>query len=189
MSTAFGQSTVLGYPRIGGNRELKKAVEAYWAGRIDAAALDETAAGLRAEVWQTQRNARLEAIPSNTFSYYDHVLDTAVAVGTVPARFARLGLSDLDTYFAMARGVDAEPALELTKWFDTNYHYLVPEIDADTAFTANPVKALGEIAEAGALVVYAALNTLALQLSTTVFNGDPVVSATASGPAPATRTS
>ncbi|MFF5229718.1 5-methyltetrahydropteroyltriglutamate--homocysteine S-methyltransferase [Dactylosporangium sp. NPDC000521] len=151
MSTAFGQSTVLGYPRIGGNRELKKAVEAYWAGRIDAAVLDETAAGLRAEVWQTLRNARLDAIPSNTFSYYDHVLDTAVAVGAVPARFARLGLSELDTYFAMARGVEAEPAMELTKWFGTNYHYLVPEIDADTVFAANPVKALGEVAEAGRL--------------------------------------
>ncbi|MCO8269267.1 5-methyltetrahydropteroyltriglutamate--homocysteine S-methyltransferase [Actinoplanes sp. TRM 88003] len=148
---SFGQSTVLGYPRIGGNRELKKAVEAYWTGRIDAPELQSTAAGLRAEVWQTLRNARLDAIPSNTFSFYDHVLDTAVAVGAVPERFARLGLSELDTYFAMARGVDAEPALELTKWFDTNYHYLVPEIDAGTLFAAFPVKALQEYAEAKAL--------------------------------------
>ncbi|WP_213454618.1 5-methyltetrahydropteroyltriglutamate--homocysteine S-methyltransferase [Rhizomonospora bruguierae] len=151
MSTTFGQSTVLGYPRIGANRELKKAVEAYWAGRIDADALAATAAGLRAEVWQTLRDARLDAIPSNTFSYYDHMLDTAVAVGAVPERFRRLGLTDLDTYFAMARGVDAEPALELTKWFDTNYHYLVPEIGPDTVFTANPEKALREYAEASAL--------------------------------------
>ncbi|WP_432838087.1 5-methyltetrahydropteroyltriglutamate--homocysteine S-methyltransferase [Dactylosporangium sp. CA-092794] len=151
MSTAFGQSTVLGYPRIGGNRELKQAVEAYWAGKVDAGALARTTAGLRAGVWQTLRDAGLGAIPSNTFSYYDHVLDTAVAVGAIPARFARLGLSELDTYFAMARGVDAEPALELTKWFDTNYHYLVPEIGPDTVFAANPVKALGEVAEASAL--------------------------------------
>ncbi|WP_344619581.1 5-methyltetrahydropteroyltriglutamate--homocysteine S-methyltransferase [Dactylosporangium salmoneum] len=151
MSTAFGQSTVLGYPRIGGNRELKKAVEAYWAGKIDADALASTAAGLRAEVWQTLRDAGLSAIPSNTFSYYDHVLDTAVAVGAIPTRFTRLGLSELDTYFAMARGVDAEPALELTKWFDTNYHYLVPEIGPDTIFAANPVKALSEVAEAADL--------------------------------------
>ncbi|GIJ31596.1 5-methyltetrahydropteroyltriglutamate--homocysteine S-methyltransferase [Micromonospora sediminimaris] len=148
MSTAFGQSTVLGYPRIGVNRELKKAVEAYWAGTIDAEALANTAAGLRAQVWRTLRDARLDAIPSNTFSYYDQMLDTAVAVGAVPNRFARLGLSALDTYFAMARGVDAEPALELTKWFDTNYHYLVPEIAPDTVFTANPAKALDEYAEA-----------------------------------------
>ncbi|MEJ3742564.1 5-methyltetrahydropteroyltriglutamate--homocysteine S-methyltransferase [Actinomycetes bacterium KLBMP 9797] len=151
MSTAFGQSTVLGYPRIGANRELKKAVEAYWAGTIDAATLDQTAARLRAEVWQTLRDARLGAIPSNTFSYYDHMLDTAVTVGAVPDRFRRLGLSELDTYFAMARGVDVEPALELTKWFATNYHYLVPEIGPDTVFTANPGKALREYAEARAL--------------------------------------
>ncbi|WP_045744929.1 5-methyltetrahydropteroyltriglutamate--homocysteine S-methyltransferase [Actinoplanes rectilineatus] len=146
--TAFGQSTVLGYPRIGANRELKKAVEAYWSGTIDAASLEDTAAGLRAEVWRTLRDARLDAIPSNTFSYYDHVLDTAVAVGAIPERFRRLGLSELDTYFAMARGVDAEPALELTKWFATNYHYLVPEISPDTVFTANPVKPVSEYAEA-----------------------------------------
>jgi 5-methyltetrahydropteroyltriglutamate--homocysteine methyltransferase len=148
---SFGQSTVLGYPRIGANRELKKAVEAYWAGRIDASALERTAAGLRAEVWQTLRDARLDAIPSNTFSYYDHMLDTAVAVGATPDRFTRLGLSELDTYFAMARGVDAEPALELTKWFDTNYHYLVPEIADDLTFTSNPSKPLLEYAEGRAL--------------------------------------
>ncbi|BCB89289.1 5-methyltetrahydropteroyltriglutamate--homocysteine S-methyltransferase [Phytohabitans suffuscus] len=151
MSTAFGQSTVLGYPRIGPNRELKRAVEAYWAGKIDAGALEGFAAGLRADLWRTLRDARLGAIPSNMFSYYDHMLDTAVAVGAVPDRFRRLGLSDLDTYFAMARGVDTEPALELTKWFATNYHYLVPEIDPNTSFTANPQKALREFAEARAL--------------------------------------
>ncbi|MFI6757548.1 5-methyltetrahydropteroyltriglutamate--homocysteine S-methyltransferase [Micromonospora sp. NPDC050417] len=147
-TTAFGQSTVLGYPRVGANRELKKAVEAYWAGTIDADSLENIAATLRAEVWRTLRDARLDSIPSNTFSYYDQVLDTAVAVGAIPDRFARLGLSELDTYFAMARGVDAEPALELTKWFDTNYHYLVPEISAGTVFAANPAKALREYAEA-----------------------------------------
>jgi 5-methyltetrahydropteroyltriglutamate--homocysteine methyltransferase len=148
ITTGFGTSTVLGYPRIGSNRELKRAVESYWAGRIDAAALEQTASELRAEVWRTLQNARLDAIPSNTFSYYDHVLDTAVAVGAVPERFARLDLSELDTYFAMARGVDAEPALELTKWFDTNYHYLVPEIGPDTTFAALPAKALTEYRQA-----------------------------------------
>jgi 5-methyltetrahydropteroyltriglutamate--homocysteine methyltransferase len=95
--------------------------------------------------------ARLDAIPSNTFSYYDHVLDTAVAVGAIPARLARLGLPALDTYFAMARGVDAEPALELTKWFNTNYHYLVPEIDSATTFNPDPTKPLSEYGEARAL--------------------------------------
>ena len=151
MTISFGRSTVLGYPRIGPDRELKRAVESYWAGRIDASALEEVAAGLRADVWRTLQNARLDAVPSNTFSYYDQVLDTAVAVGAVPERFSRLGLSELDTYFAMARGVDAEPALELTKWFGTNYHYLVPEIGDDTCFAARPDKALREFAEAAAL--------------------------------------
>jgi 5-methyltetrahydropteroyltriglutamate--homocysteine methyltransferase len=148
---SFGTSTVLGYPRIGRDRELKKAVEAYWAGRIDVATLQQTAARIRADVWQTLRDAGLDSIPSNTFSFYDHVLDTAVAVGAVPERFRRLGLSDLDTYFAMARGTDTEPALELTKWFATNYHHLVPEIGPDTIFAARPGKALQEYAEANAL--------------------------------------
>ncbi|QSB14012.1 5-methyltetrahydropteroyltriglutamate--homocysteine S-methyltransferase [Natronosporangium hydrolyticum] len=153
MSNPFGQSTVLGYPRIGPNRELKQAVEAYWAGSIDADALERTGASLRADVWQALAAAGLDSIPSNTFSYYDHMLDTAVAVGAIPERFRRLGLSDLDTYFAMARGVDAEPALELTKWFATNYHYLVPEIGPETVFTPDPAKALREYAEAAALEI------------------------------------
>ncbi|MEV0396606.1 5-methyltetrahydropteroyltriglutamate--homocysteine S-methyltransferase [Polymorphospora rubra] len=151
MTTPFGQSTVLGYPRIGPDRELKRAVEAYWAGGIDAAELHDRAARLRAAVWRTLRDAGLASVPSNTFSLYDHVLDTAVAVDAVPDRFRRLGLSELDTYFAMARGTAAEPALELTKWFATNYHYLVPEIGPDTAFTARPDKPLREYAEAAAL--------------------------------------
>ncbi|GIF62145.1 5-methyltetrahydropteroyltriglutamate--homocysteine methyltransferase [Asanoa ishikariensis] len=148
MTTPFGQSTVLGYPRIGPDRELKRAVEAYWAGRIDAAALQETAAGLRAQVWRTLRDARLDAIPSNTFSLYDHMLDAAVTVDAIPDRFRALGLGDLDTYFAMARGTAAQPALELTKWFNTNYHYLVPEIGPSTAFAARPDKPLSEYAQA-----------------------------------------
>jgi len=151
MITPFGQSTVLGYPRIGPDRELKRAVEAYWAGRIDAAALQDSAAALRADVWRTLRDAGLGSIPSNTFSLYDHMLDAAVAVDAVPDRFRQLGLHAVDTYFAMARGTAEEPALELTKWFGTNYHYLVPEIGPDTAFTARPDKALGEYAEAAAL--------------------------------------
>ncbi|WP_327035486.1 5-methyltetrahydropteroyltriglutamate--homocysteine S-methyltransferase [Micromonospora ureilytica] len=153
MTTPFGLSTVLGYPRIGPHRELKHAVESYWAGRIDADALQETAAGLRAEVWRSLRDAGLDAVPSNTFSFYDQVLDTTVLIDAVPDRFRHLGLSDLDTYFAMARGTAREPALELTKWFDTNYHYLVPEVGPDTVFTARPDKAVREYAEARALGV------------------------------------
>ena len=151
MRKTLGQSTVLGYPRIGAHRELKRAVESYWAGRIDATALQQTAAGLRADVWRMLRDAGLGSVPSNTFSFYDHMLDATVAIDAVPERFRRLGLDDLDTYFAMARGNAEEPALELTKWFATNYHYLVPEIGPDTRFTARADKAVSEFAEAAAL--------------------------------------
>jgi 5-methyltetrahydropteroyltriglutamate--homocysteine methyltransferase len=124
------ESTVLGYPRIGPQRELKKATEAYWAGRETAAGLEQTAAALRRQTWETLRDAGLSDIPSNTFSLYDHVLDTAVMVNAVPKRFA--AADGLDAYFAMARGADGITALELTKWFDTNYHYLVPELEQAT---------------------------------------------------------
>ncbi|MEV4514452.1 5-methyltetrahydropteroyltriglutamate--homocysteine S-methyltransferase [Dactylosporangium sp. NPDC049525] len=146
-TTPFGLSTVLGYPRIGPDRELKRALESYWAGRIDATALQRVGAQLRAGVWRDLRHTGVDAIPSNTFSFYDHMLDAAVAVDAVPDRFRRLGLGDLDTYFAMARGTAAEPALELTKWFATNYHYLVPEIGPDTVFVARPGKPVAEFTE------------------------------------------
>jgi 5-methyltetrahydropteroyltriglutamate--homocysteine methyltransferase len=127
------EATVLGYPRIGARRELKRATEAFWAGRETAAGLEETAATLRRQTWETLRDAGLSGIPSNTFSLYDHVLDTAVMVNAVPERFAGLdGLDGLDAYFAMARGTEGIVPLELTKWFDTNYHYLVPELGPGT---------------------------------------------------------
>jgi 5-methyltetrahydropteroyltriglutamate--homocysteine methyltransferase len=124
------ETTVLGYPRIGVGRELKKATEAFWAGLETRAGLTETAATLRRQTWETLRNAGLSGIPSNTFSLYDHVLDTAVLFNAVPERFA--GLDGLDAYFAMARGTEGIVPLELTKWFDTNYHYLVPELGPGT---------------------------------------------------------
>ncbi|MDT5023803.1 MAG: 5-methyltetrahydropteroyltriglutamate--homocysteine methyltransferase [Micromonosporaceae bacterium] len=144
-------TTVLGYPRIGPNRELKKALEAYWSGRLDATGLRDTAAALRTQAWTALKDAGIDQIPSNTFSLYDHVLDAAVAVDAIPARHRDLGLSTLDTYFAMARGTDQATPLEMTKWFDTNYHYLVPELGPDTTFTANPEKMMSELAEADTL--------------------------------------
>ena len=140
------ESTVLGYPRIGPQRELKKATEAYWAGRETAAGLEQTAAGLRRQAWETLRDAGLSDIPSNTFSLYDHVLDTAVMVNAVPKRFA--ALEGLDAYFAMARGADGITALELTKWFDTNYHYLVPELEQATELRLVGDKPVREYREA-----------------------------------------
>jgi 5-methyltetrahydropteroyltriglutamate--homocysteine methyltransferase len=144
-------TTVLGYPRIGPNRELKKALEGYWSGRLDATGLRDTAAALRTQAWTALRDAGIDQIPSNTFSLYDHVLDAAVAVDAIPTRHRDLGLSTLDTYFAMARGTDQATPLEMTKWFDTNYHYLVPELGPETTFTANPEKMMSELAEADTL--------------------------------------
>jgi len=143
-------TTVLGYPRIGGQRELKKATEAFWAGQATAADLAKTAAELRRQTWQTLREAGLTGIPSNTFSLYDHVLDAAVLVNAVPARFA--GRGELASYFAMARGAEGVAPLELTKWFDTNYHYLVPELGPGTDLKLagdKPVREYNEARELG----------------------------------------
>ncbi|APU14324.1 MULTISPECIES: 5-methyltetrahydropteroyltriglutamate--homocysteine S-methyltransferase [Actinoalloteichus] len=144
-------ATVLGYPRIGPDRELKRALEAYWAGRIDASALHEVAAALRAATWTALRDAGLGSVPSNTFSYYDQVLDTAVLVDALPARYTESGRTPLDAYFAAARGADSLAPLELTKWFDTNYHYLVPELGPDTVLRLAGRKPVEEFREAAAL--------------------------------------
>ncbi len=139
-------TTVLGYPRIGAGRELKKTTEAYWNGEIDADELQRTARELRRTTWETLREAGIAHPPSNTFSLYDQVLDAAVLFGAVPERFA--GRTGLDAYFAMARGDDAAAPLEMTKWFDTNYHYLVPELGPDTRPTLAGDKPQQEYAEA-----------------------------------------
>ena len=145
----------LGFPRIGRNRELKKATEAYWAGESDAARLGETARQLRRQTWQEQRDAGLDVIPSNDFSFYDQVLDTTAMLGAVPPRFGYdSGTVDLDTYFAMARGRDDAPAMEMTKWFDTNYHYIVPEFHRDQRFQLASTKPVDEFEEAKAAGIH-----------------------------------
>ncbi|OEV07299.1 5-methyltetrahydropteroyltriglutamate--homocysteine methyltransferase [Streptomyces nanshensis] len=142
-------ATVHGYPRQGPGRELKKAVEGYWKGRVTAEALRETAAGLRRANWQQLRTAGVREVPTGDFSLYDHVLDTTLMVGAVPDRHrAALDAGALDGYFAMARGTQDVAPLEMTKWFDTNYHYLVPELGPDTVFAADSSKQRGELAEA-----------------------------------------
>ncbi|MCV7226474.1 5-methyltetrahydropteroyltriglutamate--homocysteine S-methyltransferase [Mycolicibacterium komossense] len=140
-------ATILGSPRIGPHRELKRATERYWAGTIRRAELDSIAAGLRRDTWTALTAAGLDSMPTNTFSYYDQMLDTAVLLGALPRRAADIA-DDLDRYFAAARGNDAIQPLEMTKWFDTNYHYIVPEIGPDTRFALNPAKVLGEVKEA-----------------------------------------
>ncbi|MER5354303.1 5-methyltetrahydropteroyltriglutamate--homocysteine S-methyltransferase [Kitasatospora sp. NPDC002551] len=142
-------ATVHGYPRQGRNRELKKAIEGYWKGTVTADALHTAAAELRRETWRRLTGAGIGEVPTGDFSLYDHVLDTTVAVGAIPARHrAAVEADPLDGYFAMARGTQDAAPLEMTKWFDTNYHYLVPELGPGTAFTADSAKPVGELAEA-----------------------------------------
>ncbi len=161
--------STLGTPRIGLRRELKSALETYWSGKSDAAALQQIAAGLRAANWERQKSLGVTNIPSNDFSLYDHVLDTSVMVGAIPKIYGWTGGPvPLDTYFAMARGSQGTlheaacthghhagtrgvPALEMTKWFDTNYHYMVPEFTKDQTFTLASAKAVDEYLEAKAL--------------------------------------
>ncbi|MEU7041980.1 5-methyltetrahydropteroyltriglutamate--homocysteine S-methyltransferase [Streptomyces varsoviensis] len=151
-AAAAARATVYGYPRQGAHRELKKAVEGYWKGRVGADALRETAEGLRRENWRQLADAGIDEVPTGDFSYYDHVLDTSVMVGAVPARHrAAVDADALDGYFAMARGTQDVAPLEMTKWFDTNYHYLVPELGPDTVFAADSAKQVAELTEARTL--------------------------------------
>ncbi len=146
----------LGFPRIGAQRELKFAVERYWRGEVDRAALAQTAAALRREHWQRQAQAGVEWMPVGDFSLYDQVLDTSVMLGCVPPRFSHAGGAvDVDTMFRMARGraPSGEPAAacEMTKWFDTNYHYIVPEFHADTRLALSSEALFEQVREAQAL--------------------------------------
>lgn len=151
-AAAAARATVYGYPRQGPDRELKKAVEGYWKGRVSAEALRRTAAGLREANWRRLADAGLHEVPTGDFSYYDHVLDTSVMVGAVPERHrAAVEADALDGYFAMARGTRDVAPLEMTKWFDTNYHYLVPELGPETVFSADSAKQRAELTEALAL--------------------------------------
>ncbi len=148
----------LGYPRFGAKRELKRALESFWAGKTAEADLLETGKQLRLTHWQLQQEAGIDIIPSNDFSFYDQMLDTTLMVGAIPARYARLEktsqVSYLQTYFAMARGIQHDgfdiPAMEMTKWFDTNYHYIVPEIEPGQTFRLNSTKVVDEYREAKA---------------------------------------
>ena len=146
------QTSVIGFPRIGTLRELKFASEKYFRGEIGAQELLQTAAQLRKIHWSMQRNAGIDYISSNDFSHYDAVLDTAVMLGIVPGRYKELKLSELDTYFAMARGYQGDSgdvkALAMKKWFNTNYHYIVPEVEDDTVIELYGSKLLDEYKQA-----------------------------------------
>lgn len=143
---------LLGFPRIGARRELKQLQESYWQQAIDEAALLKGARELRQRHWLLQKGAGVELAPVGDFALYDHVLDAQILVGALPTRFG-FDAAALTTaqYFELGRGNAHQPALEMTKWFDTNYHYLVPEWHAGTAFSANPAALLAQLGEAQAL--------------------------------------
>jgi 5-methyltetrahydropteroyltriglutamate--homocysteine methyltransferase len=142
---------ILGFPRIGVRRELKIAQEAHWNGTLSQAELEQVGRGLRARHWSLQQAAGLDYVTVGDFAYYDHLHSLTALVSAAPRRFGLPRAVDLPGYFAMARGTAQQPALAMKKWFDTNYHYLVPEIDADTSFTLNRDWLLPEVREAQAL--------------------------------------
>ncbi len=146
------KTNILGYPRVGANRELKKAEEAYWAGKISKQELLDTAALIRKDNWQLQKESGIDLIPSNDFSFYDQTLDLSLCVGAIPERYSNLKNDRLELYFAMAHGYQKDgidvTAMEMTKWFDTNYHYIVPEFTKDQQFELTFNKAAAEFKEA-----------------------------------------
>lgn len=149
------QTHNLGYPRIGSNRELKKANEQYWAGKITSAELLSKGRNIAEQNWKLQQEAGIDLIPSNDFSYYDQILDLSLTVGAIPKRYNEVAVksnNELDLYFAMARGYQKEgldiTAMEMTKWFDTNYHYIVPEFYKDQEFRLFSNKIVNEFVNA-----------------------------------------
>jgi 5-methyltetrahydropteroyltriglutamate--homocysteine methyltransferase len=149
----------LGYPRIGSQRELKKATEQYWAAKINQEQLLQAGTTIRQHNWQIQLDAKIDLIPCNDFSFYDQVLDATLMVGAVPERYQELAqnnqIAEIDLLFAMARGYQKEgfdaTAMEMTKWFDTNYHYIVPEFVANQKFSWFSKKIIHEFLEAKAM--------------------------------------
>ena len=145
-------TNILGYPRVGAGRELKKAEEAYWAGKTTRDELLAVAAQIRKSNWQLQKEAGIDLIPSNDFSLYDQTLDLTLSLGAIPERYNTLKDDRLELYFAMAHGYQKDgidvTAMEMTKWFDTNYHYIVPEFTRDQQFTLTYNKAAADFSEA-----------------------------------------
>ena len=165
---------VIGFPRIGEKRELKKVLEKYWSKQNDFSEVEYVASQLKKRHWNYQKEAKIEHISSNDFSYYDNMLDTTVLLGAIPKRFENL--KDEELYFAMARGNETCVAMEMTKWFNTNYNYIVPEISKETSFKLNSKKVIKEYNEALELGIKTKINLIGaityLGLSKSVDNSD-----------------
>ncbi len=175
MSTHTNKNYIVGFPRIGEQRELKKALENYWSGHTTFAKVEEVAAMLRARHWHYQKDAGIDFISSNDFSYYDNMLDMAVMLGAIPERFR--GLQQEELYFSMARGNKDAVAMEMTKWFNTNYHYIVPELSPTESYQLDASKIINEYNEAKALGIQTKINLIGpitfLGLSKRIDRKDP----------------
>ncbi|KLE07431.1 5-methyltetrahydropteroyltriglutamate--homocysteine S-methyltransferase [Aliarcobacter butzleri] len=170
----MSKNYVIGFPRIGEKRELKKVLEQYWSKQTDFNEVKYVASQLKKRHWNYQKDAKIDFIASNDFSYYDNMLDTTILLGAIPQRFQNL--KDEELYFAMARGNETSVAMEMTKWFNTNYHYIVPEISKDTKFTLNSKKVVEEYKEALELGIKTKINLIGaityLGLSKSIDNSD-----------------
>ncbi|WP_419783028.1 5-methyltetrahydropteroyltriglutamate--homocysteine S-methyltransferase [Malaciobacter marinus] len=170
----MSKNYVIGFPRIGEKRELKKVLESFWSGEVDFGEVKYVANELKKRHWAYQKSAKVEYISSNDFSYYDNMLDTTILLGAIPQRFENL--EDEELYFAMARGNKEAVAMEMTKWFNTNYHYIVPEISKNTKFKLNSKKVISEFKEAKDFALKTKINLVGpityLGLSKSVDNSD-----------------
>ena len=170
----MSKNYVIGFPRIGEKRELKKVLEDYWAKKVDFSEVKYVAENLRKRHWTYQKEAKIDFIASNDFSLYDNMLDSSILLGAIPKRFQHL--KDEELYFAMARGNQDCVAMEMTKWFNTNYHYIVPEISKDTKFSLNSKKVIEEYKEALELGINTKINLIGaityLGLSKSIDNSD-----------------
>ncbi len=170
----MSKSLVVGFPRIGEQRELKKVLEKFWAKKCDFSEVENVASELKKRHWLYQKDAGVDFISSNDFSLYDNMLDTSIMLGAIPKRFKDLSAEDL--YFSMARGDKDRKAMQMTKWFNTNYHYIVPELSSDDVYKLNAKKIVDEYNEAKELGVKTKINIIGiftyLGLSNKVDGGD-----------------
>ncbi len=170
----MSKNYVVGFPRIGEQRELKKVLELFWAKKVDFEAVEKVASELKGRHWSYQKDAGIDFIASNDFSLYDNMLDTAVMLGAIPKRFK--GLESQELYFTMARGNKNTVAMEMTKWFNTNYHYIVPELSPEDSYRLDASKILNEYKEAKTLGIKTKINLIGpitfLGLSKRVDGGD-----------------
>jgi len=154
----MSKNYIVGFPRIGEQRELKKVLELFWAKKTDFSEVKKVASELKKRHWHYQKDAGIDYISSNDFSLYDNVLDTAIMLGAIPKRFQ--GLKAEELYFSMARGNKDAVAMEMTKWFNTNYHYIVPELSLEDSYVLNATKILDEYKEAKVLGITTKINLI-----------------------------